>query len=98
MASWRALQDLIGPSGYVHAGETFSTADDWRPPNAVDPLDNSAVTAFYAAGVQMTPLARQQWSNISVSAPVTYWQAIPNTNPTLWALTGLGAGLPAIGM
>jgi hypothetical protein len=105
MSTYRWLQDGVGPSGhYFHAGDIVSTSDvggllpaNWVPPGAVEPLDNSAVAAFYAAGPQFTPLVRQQWSGVPVSPPATYWRAIPNTNPTMWQLTGLGSGLPPIG-
>jgi hypothetical protein len=105
MASYRWLQDGVGPSGhYFNAGDIVSTSDvggllpaNWVPPGAVEPLDASAVAAFYAAGPQIMPLlVRQQWSGIPVSPPATYWRQIPGGR--MWGLTGLGAGLPPIGM
>jgi hypothetical protein len=104
MAQYRFLQDCYVGTAYVNAGDVASTADvggalpaNFIPPAAVDPLDTPAVNAFYAQGPQTMPLlVRQQWSTIPVNVPVTYWKQIPGGK--LWQLTGLGAGLPPIGM
>jgi hypothetical protein len=100
MAQYRFLVDCFIGS-YILAGTTLSTQDvggslpsNFVPPAAVDPLDTAAVNAFYAAGVQFTPLVRQQWSDVQVAPPITYWKPIPGG--PFWQLTGLGAGKPPI--
>ena len=67
---------LVGPT--IRLGTTASTADvggtlpvDWPPTGAVDPLDATAVTAFYARGPQMGAMVRQQWTGIAVMPAVT---------------------------
>jgi hypothetical protein len=110
MATYRFLQDHhIG--GYHAAGDTASTADvggtlptNWKPTGGVDPLDAAAVNAFYAAGPQATQPVQARWTDVPVSAPVTYWRAtslpaVPGARGlTSWQLTGLGANLPPIVM
>jgi hypothetical protein len=105
MASYRLLVDHFLPGGaYIPAGSIVSTVDvggtlpvNWIS-NAVDPLDTAAVNVFYAAGPQIMPiLVRQQWTNVPVFTPVTYWRQLPGGSKQ-WQLTGLGAGLPPIGM
>jgi hypothetical protein len=89
-AQYRALQDCYLNGAYVSAGDiiTFSGV----PGPHLDPLTPDAVTAFYAAGPQITPLVRPQWSTQFVGPPVTYWQAVPG-DTSMWQLVGLGAGL-----
>src|SRR6516165_8969891 len=97
MAQYRWLQDGQGPGGgYHHAGDIASLPDDWVPPAAVEPLDQSALEAFYAAGPQPPPLVRSQWSHVHVANSVTYWKPVIINNVRLWQLTGLGAGKPPI--
>jgi hypothetical protein len=102
MAQYRLLQDCYIGIAYYYAGDTITLPNTFIPPGAVDPLDASALSAFYAAGPQAPPLVRQQWSMIPVSPPVTYWRAtslpaVPGASgATSWQLTGLGANLPAI--
>jgi hypothetical protein len=105
MARYMLLTDHFLPGGaYAPAGSIVSTVDvggtlpvGWIS-NAVDPLDAAAVQVFWQAGPQTMPLlVRQCWSGVPVSAPVTYWRALPG-NTTMWQLTGLGAGLPPIGI
>ena len=105
MSQYRFLQDAYVGTQYFLAGTTAATADvaggtlpiGWTPSVCVDPLDTPAVNAFYAQGPQTFPiLIRQQWSTQPVSPPVTYWRQIPGGR--MWQLTGLGAGLPPIGM
>ena len=103
MARYRFLADCYVNGTYINAGDIVATADaggtlptNWVPPAAVEPLDASAVSAFYAAGVQITGLVRQQWSTQFVTVPVTYWRQIPGGK--FWQLTGLGVGLAPIGV
>ena len=93
MARYRWISDGHVNNTYYHAGDIFTAADDWIPPAAVDPLDAAAVSAFYAAGPQIRPLVRQQWTTRAVNPPVTYWQ---RASGNFWELTGLGAGLAPI--
>jgi hypothetical protein len=92
MAQYRALQDIWDGTQIILAGTTFTIADNWVPPAAVDPLDAPAVTAFFAAGPQICGLIRAQWANQFVGPPQTKWV---EANPALqlFKLTGLGAGL-----
>jgi hypothetical protein len=103
MSSYRFLADHYIGTAYFLAGTTASTRDvggtlpiNWGPSGNCEPLDAPAVNAFYAAGVQPPGLIRQQWSNVPVSVPVTYWRQIPGGR--LWHLTGLGAALAPIGV
>ena len=104
MSLYRFLADhSVGPF-YFQAGTTASTADDggllpvgWVPTGGCEPLDASAVAAFFAAGPQFGWPIRQQWSGIGVPRPVTYWVPRPDAaagNPYReYVLVGLGAGL-----
>jgi len=102
MAQYRALQDLYLNGAYVSAGDIITLPNNFVPSAALDPLDASALSAFYAAGPQATPLVRQQWSTVAVTPAVTYWRAtslpaVPGASgATSWQLTRLGANLPAI--
>jgi hypothetical protein len=103
MSQYRFLQDHYVNGVYYQAGTIASTFDvggslptGWQPSGAVDPLDEAAVTAFYAMGPQIRASV-----GIAIARPVTYWT--PNPNPTLpgnagreFVLTGLGAGLPFV--
>jgi hypothetical protein len=108
MARYRFLQDCVDRNGiYYQAGTIASTADvggtlptNFIPPPAVEPLDQAAANAFFAAGVKLFSLIRPQWTGIPVTPPTCKW--IPNPNPTggptnpyrEWILAGpLGAGL-----
>ena len=89
MASYRFLQDAYVNGFYITAGDVASTADvggtlpiNFLPPAACDPLDASAVAAFFAAGVQLLTLVR--------TAPATYWAPVANDQ---YSLTGLGVGM-----
>jgi hypothetical protein len=99
MAQYRLLSDHWIGELYLPAGTVASTADgtlpvDWVPSGAVEPLDGAAVAAFHAAGPQITPLVRAQWSGVPVFAPVTSWRQIPGGR--MFQLTGLGSGLAAV--
>ena len=108
MSQYRFLQDAYIGTQYYLAGTTATTADipggtlpiDWVPGPYVDPLDTAAVNAFYAAVGPNIPvyqvLVRPQWSTIPVFSPTTYWRQLPYGQR--WQLTGLGAGLPPIGV
>jgi hypothetical protein len=96
MAQYRLLADHWINQFYFLAGTTLTMADNWVPSNAVDPLDTPAVNAFWAAGPRPLGLVRQQWSDIQVALPITYWKQIPGGN--FWQLTGLGSAKPPIGI
>jgi hypothetical protein len=102
MAQYRTLVDVYLGGQHILAGTTLTTADNFVPSAAFDPLDTPALNAFYAAGPQPTPLVRQQWSTVAVTPAVTYWKAtsLPAapgaSGRTSWQLTGLGANLPAL--
>jgi hypothetical protein len=106
MATYRFLADHSIGQFYYSAGTTASTADvangtlpvGWTPSNMVDPLDASALSAFYSAGPQLLGLARTQFNGISVSPPVTYWRGTPLGALTQYQLTGLGSALGPISM
>jgi len=82
-------------------GEIASTSDivggslplNWIPTPAADPLDPSAVAAFWSAG----PWVESQ-IDLFVAPPATYFAPVPGTaTPNrLYALTGpLGVGFPS---
>ena len=98
MAQYRFLADCFVGQSHVLAGTTVSMADDWVPHGNCEPLDAAALNAFYRAGPQSPGLIRPQWTGQVVNLPVTYWQIVPGTSPTMWRLTGLGANLPPIGI
>jgi hypothetical protein len=73
----------------------------------MEPLDGAAVTAFWTAaniagltrgGFGNLGLVRQQWTNIYVAPPITYFVPVPGTaNPfRTYRLTGLGVGFPPV--
>jgi hypothetical protein len=92
MGKWRLLSDHYMQNGMIAAGEVVEMPADWRPSNAVEPLDAEAVDAFYAAGPQVVPLVSERWN--VVTQPTTYWRQLPGGRQ--WALTGLGALLPPV--
>jgi hypothetical protein len=101
MASYRFLQDHnIGGQTYL-AGTTASTADvggtlptNWVPTGQVDPIDGTAIQAFFNAGVQLLGAVRSQWTGIVVAPPAIYWQPFPSAGGTRpYQLTGAGAAL-----
>jgi len=106
MASYRLLEDhwLSSPGGgmLVPAGSIVSDQPPnptipvgWTPTPNVDPLDASAVTAFYAQGPVKPGRLASQFSNAVVNTPATYWKAV--ASPVgFFGLTGLGASLPAL--
>jgi hypothetical protein len=104
MSIYRLLADHLIPVGggmIVSAGSIQSTADvggllppNWTPSNAVDPLDTAAVTAFFAAGVQVWPGCTIGVNGFLTAAPKTYWRITDRVSDQ-WSLTGLGAGLGA---
>jgi hypothetical protein len=92
MSRYRFLQDCVDQNGvYYQAGTIASTADvggtlpsNYVPPAASEPLDAAGASAFFAAGVRLLPLIRQQWTGIPVNPPTCFW--IPRPNPTGGAL------------
>lgn len=112
MSLYRFLQDhFINNQTYL-AGTTASTADaggslpsGFIPTVAMEPLDGAAVTAFWTAaniagltrgGFGNLGLVRQQWTNIYVAPPITYFVPVPGTaNPSeLIALQALAWASP----
>ena len=100
MSKYRFFQDAwVGTNNYT-AGDIASTADvggtlptNWVPCVAVDPLDASAINAFWQAGVQLPGLVRQQWNGIPVAPPLIYWKPFNLINAVSYQLTGAGAAL-----
>src|SRR5262249_22241145 len=92
MAQYRFLQDAYIAGQYFSAGDVATLSNNFIPPAAVDPLDSAAITAFWNAGPQITPLVRQQWSTQSVAPPAIYWQPF-NLALFQYQLTGAGAAL-----
>jgi hypothetical protein len=101
MSTYYLLSDhSIGPYVFA-AGSIQSTADatppgllpvGWTPSNNVDPLDATAVSAFYANGPCMCS------PRLTVRPPKTFWQRTPGANSGVmfWSLTGLGSGLAGL--
>jgi hypothetical protein len=105
MSTYRLLADHFISNQLLQAGTVQTTANipggvlplNFQPSGACEPLDASAVSQFYAQGPQTFPvLIRQQWSTIPVFSPTTFWRQLPYGQR--WQLTGLGAGLPPIGV
>jgi hypothetical protein len=104
VSTYRFVQDCWIGQNYYQAGSQASTADvggtlpsNFIPSAACDPLDASALSAFYAAGPQL--LGRQWAGNAQfMFPPVTYWKAraIPGSSAMSYSLTGLGINEPAI--
>jgi hypothetical protein len=97
MATYRLLEDHSIGGGYLEAGTVVSTADvggilpvNWVPTGNCDPLDASAVTAFWNVGPQLCRLARQQWSTQVIDPPLVYWKSV---GQGAYALTSAGASL-----
>jgi len=85
------LEDHYVNGNYIQAGTTTDTASllpsGWVPTPNVDPLNTSAVLAFYNAGPMLAGLIRVQWVGIiGPTPPVTYWTPVGKQ----WGLTGLG--------
>lgn len=102
MAFYRFLSDHNIGGVYFQAGTTATTADvpggqlplGWVPTGAVEAMDLAAVSAVWAAGVQLTGKVQTQWAGIGVAPPVTRWVPVAQPNPSqLYQLTGLGAAL-----
>jgi hypothetical protein len=108
-ASGPAIYKLLLPhyvrGAYLDEGLTVTEGvqipSGWVPTLAVDPLNNSAVLAFFNAGPrdggQYPDLSLYQSENFartSVTPPATYWV---RTGVNEWSLTGLGIGLGPVG-
>jgi hypothetical protein len=103
MATYRMLQDHYVANQLLLTGTIQSTADvggvlptNWKPSANVEPLDAAAVSAFYALGPQPLGLVRQQYDELLMSPPVTFWKATNVGGLKSYSLTGLGAGLAPI--
>jgi hypothetical protein len=102
MSQYRFLQDhyiAVGGGMTIPAGSTQSTADaggllptNWIPSNSVDPIDASAITAFFNAGVQLWLGCRIGVNGFAIAPPAIYWKSV---GPGLFQLTGAGASLGA---
>jgi hypothetical protein len=109
MATYRFFEAHYVNGQYYEPGEVASTADvpggtlplDWVPSAQVDPLDASAIRAYWEAGPQTLNPTKQRWVGHPVGTPRIYWQ--PARNPRFRAagyfeLTGDGAAFgPQIG-
>jgi hypothetical protein len=107
MSKYLMLEDHYVNGQYLPAGTIQSTIDiggllpiGWIPTPNVDPLDTSAVAAFYAAGPARSGLIyidpTTYWITISTPAdfsPVDFSPVDFSTNSTShsWGLTGLGS-------
>jgi len=87
---FRFLSDHYINDRIYSAGEIVEMPADWKPGNAMEPLDAEATEAFWRAGPQ-------QLGAIRVT-PQTYWVSavIPGSSAMGWTLTGLGSGLPPV--
>jgi hypothetical protein len=93
---FRFLAPVYVDGRMFNAGEVCEMRADFIPPGCVEPLDASAVQAFYRAGPQPLGLVRQQWSDLIVTHyPATYWKPIDAAQEH-WVLTGLGAHLGSV--
>jgi hypothetical protein len=99
MSTYRLLEDHYINNALLPAGSVVTDTGagaqipvGWTPTPAVDPLDSGAVTQFYNAGPVLSGLVRAQFSTQAVPSPTTYWTRQGNGQ---YALTGLGASLPA---
>jgi hypothetical protein len=81
---------LVADSRIVPAGSVEEMPLDFVPTGACEAMDEEACSAVYRAGPQLPRV------HITVDPPVTHWLFDPVTRK--WALTGLGAGLPAKSM
>jgi hypothetical protein len=103
LATYRALADIdLGIRfPYVQAGTILVDGPGGNIPNgwiptACEPLDGPALTAYYNAGPQFSPVL-QHWTGLNVVPPVTFWKFVSGSNPNrLYGLTGLGGALPPV--
>lgn len=84
------LYDHFVDEEYIQAGETREMFVPWTPTADVEPLDATAVQAFWEAGPSLGAVVRTRLQQYPVRRPVTYWY---KTTGFYWALSGLGAGL-----
>jgi hypothetical protein len=104
MSSYRFFQDHSIGGNYYPAGTTASTSDvggtlpvGFVPTPACDPLDASALAAFYAVGPQLLLTFQFGTLSFQVRPPATYWKATPiGSGAASYQLTGLGASLSPI--
>jgi hypothetical protein len=91
MAKYRFLQAAYVDGALINAGQVCDLRDDWVPNGNVEPLDASALSAFWEAGPQPLGLVRQQLSDVLLTRyPSIYWRQI---NKEEFQLTGSGASL-----
>jgi hypothetical protein len=106
MSKYYFLSDHSIGGQYYPAGTIASTADviggtlplNWTPSGSVDPLDASALAAFYAQGPQQpqNPI-RTQFTGINVVSAITFWKFVSGANPfRFYQLQGLGLALPPV--
>jgi hypothetical protein len=88
LGTFRFLKDHWVDEDYILAGDVKEMFTFWVPTADVEPLDTTAVNAFYSAGPKLGAVIRSQFTNRPIAPPITYWRAL---SPNLWALTGLGA-------
>jgi hypothetical protein len=108
-ASYFLLQPHYINDVYLQAWTTVTEGREipvgWVPTLMVDPLNAPAVAAFYAAGPRPgypgPGYDWQAWQRTTAQRPSaiersnTYWVESP---PGMFKLTGLGAGLPPVGV
>lgn len=86
--TYRFLADHYFNGEIIRAGETRHMIGIWSPTPEVDPIDLLAVQMFYSMGPQISSQIISRWTNLIITAPITYWFEV---TPNQWALTGLGA-------
>lgn len=96
-AKYLLLVDHYLATGYTQAGtvvtEGVQIPVGWLPTLAVDPLNTSAVLAFWnngPRGQQDAEKARDFFPFIPFTAPQVYWAAVPGQQG-VYVLTGAGA-------
>jgi len=77
----------------LYAGTVQTTADVggrlpafWVPSPNVDPIDQAAIAAYFAAGPRPRGLIRQHWTAFPVRKPVFNWAQQANG---VWSLSGI---------
>jgi hypothetical protein len=94
LARYRFLEaHYIAGARVIPAGVVETTVDEggilptsFVPDGACEPMDRTAIEAFYRAGPAHCRI------HPTVNVPTTYWLLNPATKE--WSLTGLGADLP----
>jgi len=99
---FRAIADLYLPWGYISAGEIFTAPSNFIPPagGGVDPIDQEAVNAYWAAGPgfqrgaevnrAIYPFGWNRWQGVNYVPPKYRWYQIPSGEYLLSGAEQLG--------